>query len=372
MLDKMHTMVDRNVSITSDDIQEFLENHVDISTLSVQDKDIVRQIKLSLKAEKKLPFLFTDQEKNYLLNNSQSIWLEYLIYRFKFKLYPKQRILTKFPIHLLVELTSACNLKCIMCFQSDSSFRTKEYIGHMKFEVLKNVIDQAYKGGTSTISFASRGEPLLYKHFEDALKYVSGKFLEIKINTNATRLDEDKAHTILKYCDNLLLVFSVDSYESESYAKIRVGGDFNKVINNIRKFQEIKKKFYPNVKVITRLSGVILDEKQNLDQLKHFWHREVDEISLEKAELMFDTYHNPLCKIDSHCNYLWENMFVWYDGTCNPCDLDYKSKLKVGNINDSTLSEIWNSEIYNKFRNKHAMGKRAELYPCDRCGVEFS
>ena len=31
-------------------------------------------------------------------------------------------------------------------------------------------------------------------------------------------------------------------------------------------------------------------------------------------------------------------MFVWWNGDTNPCDVDYKSKLKVGNIKDSDIS----------------------------------
>jgi len=372
MLNEMHNMVNKNTSIVFTDLQDVIEAFADLDLLTAEDSDIFKKIKLSLTEDGKLPYDFTDQEKNYLTNNPKIVWVDYLIYRYKFKIYPRQKKLSKVPVHLLIELTSACNLKCIMCFQSDQSFRTSKFIGNMDFNAFKDVIDKAFTEGVKAISFASRGEPLLYKYFEDAIKYISGKFLEIKINTNAIYLDDKKIHSILKYCDNLLLVFSVESCNSESYRKIRVGGDFQKVVNNIRRFHEIKNKFYPDAKVTTRVSGVILNKYHDIDELKHFWHNKVDELSFERVELMSDTYNNSFCEIKSHCNYLWENMFIWCDGTCNPCDLDYKSNLKVGNITDCTLSEIWNSDFYNKLRDKHATGQRKKVFPCDRCGVDFS
>ena len=70
------------------------------------------------------------------------------------------------------------------------------------------------------------------------------------------------------------------------------------------------------------------------------------------------------------CNYLWERMYVWYDGLCNPCDIDYKSKLSVGSIKDESIKEIWNGQKFTELRNMHLNGKRNKVYPCDRCPVD--
>ena len=52
----------------------------------------------------------TPQEIYYLKNHPQSLWLEYLIFRYKFVEYPKQKIVSNFPIYLLIEPISVCNL----------------------------------------------------------------------------------------------------------------------------------------------------------------------------------------------------------------------------------------------------------------------
>ena len=71
----------------------------------------------------------------------------------------------------------------------------------------------------------------------------------------------------------------------------------------------------------------------------------------------------------SSCDYLWERMYIWFDGICNPCDVDYKSFLKVGNLKQNTIKEIWHSAQYENLRKEHLQKKRSKFNPCDRCGI---
>ena len=85
------------------------------------------------------------QEASWLQRNPENQWAGYLLFRYKFKYDPRQRILNKFPLHLLLEPTSICNISCPMCFQVDTSFRKKEYMGMMDIDLFKSLIDQAVK-----------------------------------------------------------------------------------------------------------------------------------------------------------------------------------------------------------------------------------
>ena len=87
-------------------------------------------------------------------------------------------------------------------------------------------------------------------------------------------------------------------------------------------------------------------------------------------DLIQNTYHNPLeIGAESPCQYLWERMYVWFDGKCNPCDADYKSELELGNIQKSSLKQVWNSQKFSDIRNKHLKNQRSMCYPCDRCPI---
>jgi radical SAM protein with 4Fe4S-binding SPASM domain len=70
---------------------------------------------------------------------------------------------------------------------------------------------------------------------------------------------------------------------------------------------------------------------------------------------------------NKQCDVLWAKMYIWYDGTCNPCDFDYKSMLKVGNVKEASLQDIWLGDIYNKYRDLFLQGKRRSINPCSNC-----
>ena len=344
---------------------------------SIEDSEILKNIlnavnrPISNEINDARDHLFTIniQEVNWLRRFPKDKWLEYLVYRYKFRLFPKQKLLTKFPLYLLIEPTSICNLRCIMCFQVDNSFTKKKYMGMMPWSIFSKAVDEAASKGCKAITLASRGEPSLHPKLPEMIKYISDRgILDLKINTNATRLDDKLAYSILE--NNVSeLVFSVDAGTKETYEQIRVLGKFHKVVQNIKNFKYIRDKHFKKSKCITRIAGVKVKKEQNIDQMVSFWKKYVDEVSIKPATPRWDSYNNEPINIKHSCSQLWERMYVWYDGKINPCDFDYKSFLSVGNIKNNSLEEIWNSKEYNSLRKKHLEKKRSDCFPCDRCPI---
>lgn len=342
---------------------------LNIEKFDDEDEEIIHVFLDSLKKTGKSPYQLSPQELNYLRHSDISLWCDYLVFRYKFIQYPKLKKVAKFPVYLLIEPVSACNLRCVMCFQVDKTFTRKPYMGTMSLDFFKKIIDDAVAGGTKAITLASRGEPLMHKQISEMLNYIDGKFLETKLNTNATLLTEDLCHDILS-ANITELTFSIDAEEKELYEKIRVRGKFENVINNIKRFKEIRKKHYPNSVTKTTASGVFFHEEQDVENYSNFFSDIVDNVAVCNIENRWNTYINELHPdLDSPCEYLWQRMYVWFDGIANPCDVDYKSNLEVGNFHNNSISEIWNGELYNQMRKKHLIKKRNELNPCDRCGL---
>ena len=312
--------------------------------------------------------LLTPQEINWMKKNDSILWPEYLVFRYNFKNLPKKMELLNAPIHLLIEPVSACNLRCIMCFQIDKTFsNNSNFMGMMKLDLFKKIIDDAVSCNIRELTMASRGEPTLHPDLNKMLEYCKGKFLEFKINSNATKLSDDLIHSILDN-DVTSMVFSIDSYTKENFERIRKGGIFEEILRNIKQFKKIRDEQYPNSKCVTRISGVKVDSEQDPIKFKEFWKEYVDEVGMVEMENRWDTYHNPKEVMgNGPCNFLWERMYIWYDGVCNPCDSDYKSELKIGSILNKSIEELWNSEEYQSIRKTHMTGERNLCFPCDRC-----
>ena len=57
------------------------------------------------------------------------------------------------------------------------------------------------------------------------------------------------------------MVFSIDSYKKDEYESIRVRGIFEEIVDNVKKFKDIKEEFYPDSKIETRVSGVKVEKR---------------------------------------------------------------------------------------------------------------
>ena len=291
----------------------------------------------------------------------------YLEARYKYKVLPELKLLDRYPPCVQIELSSICNYRCKMCFQIDESFSTKNspHMGTMSLEIFRKAVDEL-EGQVDSVTIASRGEPLMAPHFREMMSYMSGKFLCLKINTNLSLMTEDIARSLL-LARPQTIVFSVDSGDPDLYEEIRVNGRYERMYSKLKVFQSVYREL--NSSTIIRISGVAVDSRQSTEQLYETFSDFADLFSLSECTPWSSSYDNPINSIIKPCNDLWRRLFIWWDGTVNPCDYDYKSNLAIGNINQSSISDLWHSTEYNKLRNSHLDGQRSNHYPCDRCPI---
>ena len=309
-----------------------------------------------------------EADEMQLLENNQIV--DYLYHRYRYMVYPREKIIDNYPPLLQIEPASVCNFRCVFCYQIDETFNKKKsgFMGTMTFDLFKQIIDQI-EGEIGFITMASRGEPLLAKDLPKMLDYINGKFLTVKINTNASMLNEKMIHNILSSGVNTV-VFSADAAEENLYSRLRVNGSLNKTLKNIELFSKIKGKQYSDTKLITRVSGVMYDRKnQDLDSMVQLWGSLVDQVSFVNYCPWENIYKAEPNNIKEPCSDLWRRMFVWFDGSMNPCDSDYKSILSLGSIENNTISELWCSEAFDSLRKKHLSKDRLSVNPCNGCTV---
>jgi len=294
---------------------------------------------------------------------------DYLFHRYRYDVFPISRELDDFPPCLQIEPTSVCNFRCVFCYQTDKALTSKQN-GHMGFidlDLFKRVVDQA-EGQVEIVTLASRGEPTLHPKFSDLMDYLRGKFLSLKINTNASRLTEEKCHAILQ-ADVSTLVFSADAASEPLYSSMRVNGNLEQTLTNVETFRHIKEEGYPESRIVTRVSGVKYAAEQSLEEMEKTWGGLVDQVAFVSYNPWENSYERPQSDVTAPCTDLWRRMFVWWDGKVNPCDVDYLSLLEVGNSRNQSISELWKGSQYQSLRKKHLSKQRTRIEPCRRCSV---
>jgi len=145
------------------------------------------------------------------------------------------------PKRVNIHLNNYCNLNCIFCwYHSRLIKKIKPKRRDFDYDVLKKVIDDCSKIGVETIDLEGDGEPFLYPHMGELLRYIDEKGMKVKTYTNALFQDFDLAN--LRYVDYLDINFSAAT--PEVYGKIHCNGKkdiFKKVLKNLNNISKIKK-----------------------------------------------------------------------------------------------------------------------------------
>ncbi|MBI4596973.1 MAG: radical SAM protein [Candidatus Omnitrophica bacterium] len=373
---KANSFADIRVRTTPEDMLKRIQQiplRLEATAMSEAAKAVVRQAcqELLEPAEAAGPALF--RLHPYIVDEigrlSDEELPRYVHYRYRYECYPQRKILDEFPPCLQVEPTSMCNYRCAFCYQTDAAFTQARagHMGRMPLELFTQIVDQAV-GCCEAVTLASRGEPSLCRELPAMLDYARGKFLALKLNTNASRLDERLCHAILS-ADVRVVVFSVDAASEPAYRQLRVGGTLAPVVANIRRFREIQQRHYPKARTISRISGVRVDAASSMSEMEAFWGGVVDQVAFVTYNPWENTYERPLNEVATPCSDLWRRMFVWWDGTVNPCDVDYRSTLAVGKVQEHRLSELWGGASYAALRTAHLQQARRGVAPCNRCTV---
>ena len=289
--------------------------------------------------------------------------LRYREYRKKWKEWPGTFTVGDFPLHLDIEPTNACNLRCPFCATTHNKYRR----GFMKEETWRKILDEGGRNGLSSLKFTYRGEPLLHRDLPRMVRYAKDAgVLDVYFNTNGVLLTDPVIRDLIDAGLDRISV-SFEGYEKEVYERYRVGSEFGKVVGNITRLREIKEELGVE-KPLVRMQTVLVPELQGKEkEYAAFWSPRVDEVAYLD---MKDEEGNPdHCGIIDPwaCPQLFQRMTITWEGTLLPCVHDIYEWMAFGNIRDMSIREVWQSGNEREYRELHRTGNAHLIRSCDRC-----
>jgi len=294
---------------------------------------------------------------------------EYFEYRRKWYENPEKMIVEEFPIHLDIEVTNYCNLGCTMCPRTilvkEGTFGA---VKHIELDFFKQMIDEGAEYGVSSVKFNYLGEPLMHPDIIEMVRYSKEKgIVEVMFNTNGMLLSEKMSQDLLDAGIDSLFV-SFDSAYKDKFEEIRVGAKYEKIIENVRKFSELRNSNEKYWHVQFRVSKVIFpgETQKEFEDFIDIFGEYVDAIGFGSLDPVSDTYeleYNP----NRRCDQPWQRLFVRQSGVAFPCCLDHRNEYVLGNAKTKSLKEIWDSELYRNLREAHATGRYNEIDICKNC-----
>ena len=290
-------------------------------------------------------------------NNSQ----EYLEYRRSWFELPQRFVLRDFPMHLDIEITSRCNLRCSFC--DKLPVLKKDQLGQMDIDLFRKIIDEGSEYKLWGVKLSYRGEPLLHPDIAEMVDYAKKKgVLDIYFNTNGMLLDS-------RMCEKLIdagldrISVSVEGIDQQIFEKERIGAKFDVIRENIETLNKLKKKKkvkHPIVRVQTVLYPGI-----DLEAYKFFWSSRCDEVAAidykngAKRQIGFNYKWG--------CPQLWQRMTIEWNGTIHPCNNDDSGLMPLSNVKEKSIYECWHDRRIDEIRQLHRNGMSQEIKACDGC-----
>lgn len=298
---------------------------------------------------------------------------QFQLYRSLWKKVAEEDYLPSHPLHVDIELSDACNLRCKMCAHGLEKVKST---GFMPDNMALKLIDQCVDIGVFSIKFNWRGEASLNKFLPEAIKYAKKQgILEVQFNTNGLPPDED---LIVECAESGVdrVIFSVDGFSKDTYEQIRIGGNYEKLLENINRLIEWKKKNNSS-KPFVRVQMV--RTKHNAHESEPFidyWQNIVDDVRV--SDVMNRGQGNQFSVGDQvvggrrRCPQPFQRLVVGKDGRVSPCCSDWFQEYTIGHVEKNDFITIWNNDKVNNLRDALRNNLHDSIPICKNCTVKES
>lgn len=314
-----------------------------------------------------------------LFRNSLTLWLRrYLVLR--------PRCLSVIPDSISIELTDKCNLSCSYCPKSVGVGVTGK---NMDFDLFKKVVDETFSiHPLQQVMLGGFGEPLLYPHFEEALRYVRLRKPDVNIVTitNGTLLSKDWAFRLVASQLNQITI-SLNATSSAQYREINRSDQYGKVVENARAFLAAVNESGASMRILIQ----VLEGPNGPEEILQFRKEWIPYLG-RCGDIQVQPFVNWAGQIDTTKIALTDDVKEKRRGKRYPCAHlrgwlitregnglgccmvlpEDPGDLLLGNIRDMSIREIFMGARIAKLRQINITDGLQSVHPCDRCDAYLS
>jgi radical SAM protein with 4Fe4S-binding SPASM domain len=278
-------------------------------------------------------------------------------------------------IHL--EVTNACNLKCVMC----PRLNMDRPVGFMSRELFAKVVDELTKqrGWIESVALMGLGEPFLHQELFELARIARDAGLPgLYTSTNATLLNDERVDRLLTEDVFDLLICSVDGVTKTTYEAVRPGQSYEIVEANVERLLAAKRARGAKRPVVELQILLMRQTESEVEAFCERWAprlgptdrilvKEADTFGGQTPDVRIAAQQRREPAVRFACRQLWKDLSVGWDGQVTVCCKDVLYKLAVGNVAEQTLAEMWAGERWRRLRQMHLAGQWDRLDPCRDC-----
>jgi len=317
-------------------------------------------------------FLMLSEEKKNIALASDYVKKNFLLVPICRKNKRKQTHAKAFPSRILLEITSKCNMGCMMCPRNSL---TRPEV-HMPKDVVLRCIDEIDHFGVDGLWLYNLGESLLHPDFKEIFDYCQTKkrLGSMWLSTNGQVLTDDVMEMLVN--SNLtFLNYSLNAMSPQTYQLVSPTGSYKRLTSNLEKLLA-KKKEYKKMGSTPWVRIQMIDQPQVFSEIDSFlseYSRKSEIMSINLLEAFSQNVPQNISyakqrerKEMKYCNRIQRgDCFIFSNGEVGFCDTDFNGVNSLGNVFSSTIHEIWGR--FEGIRKLNSEGRIEELPLCKNC-----
>ncbi len=298
-----------------------------------------------------------------------------------------REVIDCYPYLMVMEVTNVCNLKCPFCLTGKGISGGRD-VRHLSFEEAKNILDQV-GDYLYFLQVYTWGEPLLNKDLIRIIEYAKGKNIYVMLSTNATAMTPAYNSRLLDSGIDYIMV-AIDGGSNESYRKYRRGGDYDKVLANVRDLIRQRSARGEGRPFIEWQFIVFRHNEHELEQTERMaYEMGINKFTPLPAYVEDESWAatNPEYRTSLgnperlyNCDRPWSHLNLRADGGVASCCYTFFKKDDLAELSDGTFMEIWNNDKFRTARRiitsarKGRELEKSEIacYDCMRTGIRPS
>jgi len=253
----------------------------------------------------------------------------------------------RLPEIVQIESTNICNAKCVFCPRDEMHRRQ----GIMTFDLFRKIVDECAELGITHVRVHNYGEPFVDRQLVEKVRYAKQKGIkEVGMISNGSLITEPVARGMIEAGLDAINI-SVDASGKEVFESTRIGLNYDKVIANIERLVRIR------AELGRRRPKLILSfvrQNNSLDEqafIEH-WRQVADKIHVTDLHNWAGTLHTE-SDVNYPCYRPWLTFTVLWDGRVSLCCADFDGRTILGDLNTSSIQEVWNADPYRHARRAH-------------------
>jgi MoaA/NifB/PqqE/SkfB family radical SAM enzyme len=276
------------------------------------------------------------------------------------------------PSSLSVEITDACNLKCVYCTNPQFAF-PRTYMSNHVFQAIIADLDQYPIDRVRVCG----GEPTLHPNFPEFAEALSQHARYLSVVTNAQWQKAESAETLLRWFD--LIEVSVDAGGQRHYEQARPGASFERLEQNLallrRRRGELAAHATINIRLMIRPSthAAQAAETQRWAELADCVMPQyvIDQRADGTSTDVFQPVHLRDGTVP-RCTMPFKDLAIRSDGSVPVCHvngtrLDPDERILLGNVLTDPLAQMWASATMAAVRAGHRKRDESVLEFCRGC-----